>query len=108
MTVNEVSLCLIAVIASSFSQIFIKLAARQVNAIKMLLVLGGAGLLVFFSIIVSVWVLRTIQLSQLMPFATGAYILVPLGSKIFFNEKLQQKFWLGIILILTGVIIVHL
>lgn len=56
-----------------------------------------------FSILVAIWVLRTVQLSQLMPFAAGAYILVPLGSCLFLGEHLKPRFWLGVASILVGI-----
>jgi undecaprenyl phosphate-alpha-L-ara4N flippase subunit ArnE len=56
-----------------------------------------------FSMLVAIWVLRTVQLSQLVPFAAGAYIFVPLGSHFFFGENLTPRFWLGVVSIMIGI-----
>ena len=65
--------------------------------------LGVGGLLMLFSILVAIWVLRTIQLSQLTPFAAGAYVLVPVGGRLFFGEYLIPRFWLGVFSIMIGI-----
>ena len=104
MSLIELLLCIVAVVASSTSQLFIKSVASQGISLKSLYVFGVAGILMLFSIIIAVWVLRTIQLSQLLPFAALAYVLVPLGGNMFFNEYLQPRFWAGVILIVFGVI----
>jgi undecaprenyl phosphate-alpha-L-ara4N flippase subunit ArnE len=67
------------------------------------MLLGVSGLLMLFSMLVAVWVLRTIQLSQLVPFAAGAYVLVPLGGRAIFNEQLHPRLWFGVIAIMGGI-----
>lgn len=108
MTNSDVVLCLIAVISSSSSQLCIKAASRDTSVIKTLYLLAGSGLLVMFSIVVIVWVLQTVQLSQIIPFAAGAYIFIPIGSSLFFNERLKSTFWIGVLLIIMGVILTSL
>lgn len=100
----ELTLCLIAVLTSSVSQLCLKSFSHQKISVRSLLLLVVAGLSMLFSIIVVVWVLRTIYLSQLMPFAAGAYILVPLGGKVIFNENLEPKFWVGVVIIISGIL----
>ncbi len=56
-----------------------------------------------FSMLAAIWVLRTVQLSQLVPFAAGAYVLVPVGSRLFFGEYLLPRFWVGVASIVIGV-----
>lgn len=68
-----------------------------------LCILGAAGFLMLFSMLVAMWVLRTIQLSQLIPFAAGAYVLVPVGGKLFLGEHLKPQFWLGVVCIMIGI-----
>lgn len=89
--------------ASSTSQLCIKVASTRLGTLKGLCILGVAGLQMLFSMLVAIWVLRTIQLSQLMPFAAGAYILVPLGSHFFFGEQLKPRFWPGVASIMIGI-----
>jgi len=53
-------------------------------------------------------ILSKIDLSVAVPVCSFSYILVPLVSIIFFNEKITLLRWLGIFLILTGVIFVSM
>lgn len=103
MTSIELSLCLAAVFSSSSSQLFIKMASKNPLSLQGILMLAGSGLLMLVSIFVLIWVLRTIQLSQVMPIAAGAYILVPLGSWVFLKERLHPRFWLGVVSIMLGI-----
>lgn len=103
MTIFELMLCITAVLASSCSQLCIKVASGQIRTFKGFYVLGVGGGLMLFSILAAIWVLRTIQLSQLVPFAAGAYVLVPLGSRLFFGEHLAPRFWVGVTSIIIGV-----
>ncbi len=51
-------------------------------------------------------ILSKIDLSIAVPIASLSYILVPLVSLIFLGEKIVALRWVGIFLILTGVIFV--
>jgi len=96
-------LCVIAVMASSASQLCLKVASSQIRTLTGLSALGIGGLLMLFSMLVAIWVLRTVQLSQIVPFAAGAYILVPVGCCLFFGEHLTPRFWLGVTSIMMGI-----
>lgn len=107
MNAIELALCLSAVAMSSISQLCIKGAMSRSARLAAFGMLGlGAGLLCC-SVLLVVLVLRTVPLSQLMPFAAMAYVLVPLGSRLVFREQLAPRFWLGAILIFCGVMWVH-
>ena len=102
MTTTELLLCTCAVVASSTSQLCLKHASRRLRTIGSYYVLVIAGMLMLFSIIIAIMVLRTIQLSQIMPFAAGAYVLVPVGGRIFLGEHFLPRFWAGVISIIFG------
>ncbi len=53
-------------------------------------------------------ILSKIDLSVAVPIASFSYILVPLASIIFLNEKICLMRWVGIFFILTGIIFVSL
>ncbi len=53
-------------------------------------------------------VLTKIDLSVAVPIASFSYILVPLVSIIFLHEQITTLRWIGILLILSGVIFVSL
>lgn len=107
MTSLELFLCILAVCSSSLAQLGIKYASQQVSVRRALCFLFLSGGIMFFSLLVAIWALRTIQLSQLMPFAALAYVLVPLLGRHFFNESLDRHFWSGVMLIIVGIIIAH-
>ncbi len=61
-----------------------------------------------YAIVTILWlfVLRTIPLSQAFPFLGLTYALVPLASQHFLKEKLVFSQWLGIVIIVAGVVLV--
>jgi len=68
-----------------------------------------AGLLTVFAVFI-IWstILTKIDLSVAVPIASFSYIFVPLVSIIFLGERITLLRWVGILLILTGVIFVSL
>ncbi len=68
--------------------------------------LGFLSVLLTFSIWSSI--LSKIDLSVAVPVCSFSYILVPLVSIIFLNEKISLLRWTGIFFILAGVIFVSL
>lgn len=100
----ELALCLSAVACSSVSQLFMKSASQQKNLKTFLFMIGIGGALQLGAVVLAVLALRTLQLTQLIPFAAAAYFLVPLGSHIVFNERILPRFWLGTMLIMVGIV----
>ncbi len=68
-----------------------------------------AGLLTVVAVFV-IWstILSKIDLSVAVPIASFSYILVPVVSVIFLHEQISALRWMGILLILAGVILVSL
>ena len=68
-----------------------------------------AGLFTVAAVFI-IWstVLSRIDLSVAVPIASFSYILVPVVSVIFLHEQISALRWAGILLILTGVILVSL
>jgi len=68
-----------------------------------------AGLFIVALVFV-IWttVLSKIDLSVAVPIASFSYIMVPLVSMFFLDEKISALRWIGILLILSGVILVSL
>ena len=52
-----------------------------------------------------VWVLRYLDLGRVYPLMALAFILVPLGSNLVFGEKFQPQYFLGVALIVIGIIV---
>jgi undecaprenyl phosphate-alpha-L-ara4N flippase subunit ArnE len=66
-------------------------------------ILGIAVAMQISSVLLAVAALRTLNLSQLIPFAACAYVIVPVSSRLVFKENLHSTFWIGAILIVIGV-----
>ena len=54
------------------------------------------------------WLLQRIPLTTAYPFAALAFVLVPLGGWLFFNESVNFKYVGGVALILSGVLLTSL
>lgn len=54
------------------------------------------------------WLLQRIPLTTAYPFAALAFVLVPLGGWLFFNESVNGKYIMGVTLILGGVLMTSL
>ncbi|WP_028101987.1 hypothetical protein [Pseudoduganella violaceinigra] len=104
----ELGLCLASVCSGSVSQLCMKAAALPGRPRRRLLHLGAAGGLQLVSFALVTLALRTLPISQLIPFAGGAYLLVPLGSRHLFGERLHARFWLGALLIVSGIVLTQL
>lgn len=52
-----------------------------------------------------VWVLKHAELGRVYPLMAFAFILVPLGSYLFFGEKFSSQYFIGIFLISMGIIV---
>lgn len=104
MTGMELSLCASAVLSSSISHLFIKAASVQGLLGRSVVLIGAGVILQIFSVLLAVLVLRTMNLSQLVSFAAGAYVLVPIGSHFVFGECLLPRFWAGALLIVVGIL----
>ena len=54
------------------------------------------------------WLLQRIPLTTAYPFAALAFVLVPLGGWLFFDESVNLKYVGGVALILSGVLLTSL
>jgi drug/metabolite transporter (DMT)-like permease len=104
MTGLELAFCTSAVLSSSTSQMFIKAATIRNSPGRSVILLGIGLSLLIFGALLAVLALRTLNLSQLIPFAALAYVLVPLGSHFVFRDRLLPRFWIGTILIVGGIL----
>lgn len=52
-----------------------------------------------------VWVLQHADLGRVYPLMALAFVLVPLGSHLAFGERFQVQYFVGVALIMAGIII---
>lgn len=105
MTGSELGFCISSLACSTASQIFMKSASSQSRLFSFLFVLGAAVTLQVASVVLVVLALRTMQISQLIPFAAAAYVLVPIAALFLFHERLLPRFWVGALCIVSGIVL---
>lgn len=102
-------LVLISTFMVSFGALYLKIGSKKVRNIKTLIfnkiiilsVLFFAGASVFY-----IWGLKHEDLSVLYPVISLSYVWVILLSIKFLKEKMNLYKWLGIIVIIIGVIFI--
>lgn len=52
-----------------------------------------------------IWVLQKMDLAKVYPLMALAFLLVPIGSYLFLNEKINTQCLLGALIIIGGVIL---
>lgn len=52
-----------------------------------------------------VWALQRIELGRIYPIMALAFVLVPLGSHLIFGERFQTQYFVGVALIVAGIVI---
>jgi drug/metabolite transporter (DMT)-like permease len=52
-----------------------------------------------------VWVLQKIELGKVYPLMALAFVLVPIGSHFVFGEKFQIQYFIGVAVIIAGIVI---
>ncbi len=52
-----------------------------------------------------VWALQKIELGRIYPLMALAFIFVPLGSHFIFGERFHPQYFLGVALIIIGIIV---
>jgi drug/metabolite transporter (DMT)-like permease len=102
---------LICVIGIAAGQLLFKLGASSLHRTgsffhpATLLTLAVAFALYGITTIAWVWVLQRVDLGRVYPLMALAFILVPIGSHFVFGEKFQPQYFVGILLIMVGIIV---
>lgn len=104
-------IALLCVIGIASGQMLFKLSAASLSKTGSLFAPQTAALLsaslVLYGVMTLawIWVLQKAELGRIYPLMALAFIIVPLGSHFFFGEKFQPMYFLGVALIMAGVII---
>jgi uncharacterized membrane protein len=100
----DVFFCILSVFTGSSSQILMRMAAISLGKIKIGFIIFCAFILQMISFVLVLLALKTMPISQVVPFAGFAYFIVPLLAKATLKERLPRFFWLGNALIFLGVV----
>lgn len=101
----------ICVLGIAVGQILFKLSASLLEKssnyldVRFLTVLSLALGLYGITTIAWVWVLQKIELGKAYPLMALAFVLVPIGSYFVFGERFQLQYFIGIAIIIVGIII---
>ncbi|MCU4161132.1 EamA family transporter [Acidiphilium sp. AL] len=68
----------------------------------------AAGLLYFIATVLWIWILSRVPLSRAYPYVAVGVGLVPFLSIFVFGEHVRPSFWVGVVLIMAGIIITQL
>jgi drug/metabolite transporter (DMT)-like permease len=102
---------LLCVIAIAAGQLLFKLTAHELNQGTTLFNIKA---LIYFSIAIVIYgltsigwvtILKKTELGRIYPLMALAFLLVPLGSYIYLGERFQPHYFLGVALIIVGIII---
>ncbi|RII75941.1 DMT family transporter [Pseudomonas monteilii] len=104
-------IALICVLGIAAGQILFKVSASALHRagnffdISFLTTLFMAFALYGITTIAWVWVLQKIELGKVYPLMALAFVLVPIGSHFIFGEKFQIQYFIGVAVIIVGIII---
>lgn len=101
----------LCVLGLAMGQILFKVSALSLSAPpaminpKAALAFFAAILIYGVTSLVWVWVLQKVELGRIYPLMALAFVLVPLGSYIFLEERFQPQYFLGVMVIVVGIVI---
>lgn len=104
-------LAIICVIGIAAGQILFKMSSSSLSKsgswfdMQTLTVLFSAFALYGLTTILWVYVLQRAELGKIYPLMALAFVIVPIGSHFVFGERFQVQYFIGIALIITGIII---
>ncbi|WP_235906842.1 DMT family transporter [Pseudomonas saliphila] len=102
------ALCVLGIAAG---QILFKLSATamvetdSLVSVKSLIPLSIAIALYGVTSLGWVWTLQRIDLGRVYPLMAMAFVLVPLGSYVAFGERFQAQYFIGVALIIAGIVV---
>lgn len=104
-------IALICVVGIACGQILFKLSAASLKRTgslfdpSTLLLLGSSFALYGVMTIAWIWVLQKAELGKVYPLMALAFVIVPLGSHLMFGERFQPQYFVGVGLIMIGIIV---
>lgn len=110
MTIKMVWLILVIVLTIAVGQLLFKATAIEWNSEKTLLSsqvmihLVPALLVYGIATLGWIWILQKVTLQFAYPFMAFTFVFVPIGAYVFFGERVNLVYCVGVLLIACGVI----
>lgn len=104
-------IALLCVVGLAIGQILFKVSAAEITASgsifspKAAIALLAAMCIYGVTSVVWVWILQKVELGRVYPLMALAFILVPIGSHFVFGERFQAQYFIGVALIMIGIIV---
>jgi len=108
---NALIVAVLCVIGMAVGQVLFKISATSLAktgsffAIETAATLLAAMVLYGITTIAWVWVLQKVELGRVYPLMALAFVLVPLGSHLIFGERFQPQYFVGVALIMIGIVV---
>lgn len=105
------TVAVLCVVGLAIGQILFKVSATSLAqtgsffAAKTLAMLMSAMFLYGLTSIAWVWVLQKVELGRVYPLMALAFVLVPLGSHLMFGERFNPQYFIGVGLIMIGIVV---
>jgi drug/metabolite transporter (DMT)-like permease len=104
-------IAVLCVLGIAIGQLLFKLSANSLHqtnsffAPKTAAILFAALALYGITTIAWVWVLQKLELGRVYPLMAMAFVLVPLGSHFILGERFQPQYFVGVALIMIGIVV---
>lgn len=104
-------IAIICVIGIACGQILFKLSAASLKKtgsffdLNTLTLLFSSFALYGIMTIAWIWVLQKADLGKVYPLMALAFVIVPIGSHFMFGERFQPQYFVGVGLIMIGIIV---
>ena len=104
-------IAMMCVIGIAIGQILFKMGAASLHRTGSFfdratsLTIISAFVLYGLTSIAWIWVLQKVELGRVYPLMALAFVLVPLGSHFVFGERFQPQYFVGVAMIMAGIII---
>ncbi|MDP5238444.1 hypothetical protein Q9Q94_02830 [Uliginosibacterium sp. 31-16] len=104
-------IAVLCVIGLAIGQILFKVSATSLSetgsflALKTATTLFAAMAIYGITSLAWVWVLQKIELGRVYPLMALAFVLVPVGSHFVFGERFQPQYFVGVALIMIGIVV---
>jgi drug/metabolite transporter (DMT)-like permease len=108
---NALIVAVLCVIGMAIGQILFKVSATSLArtgsffAPETAATLLAAMVLYGVTTVAWVWVLQKVELGRVYPLMALAFVLVPLGSHLIFGERFQPQYFVGVALIMIGIVV---
>lgn len=116
MTIFQWALLISGVLMSAGGGFFLKVGAVQIDhstdlesifyqvVFNLPIIIGV--MMYFFPVMIWIFLLKKIELSFLQPLFSLTYAVTPILATLFLNENVSFTRWLGILIIIIGVIVI--